>query len=75
MQKISHPKAFGYRFVSLSLIISILTIATSFAATTPHTYDVELAVTEGKKSIETDALIDYCLALAQAAQARNADSL
>ena len=27
------------------------------------------------KSIETDALIDYCLALAQAARARNADSL
>jgi CheY-like chemotaxis protein len=27
------------------------------------------------KSIETDALIDYCLALAQAARARDADSL
>ena len=27
------------------------------------------------KSIETDALIDYCLALARAAGARNADSL
>ena len=59
MQKISHAKAFGYKFVSLSLIISIFTIATSFAATTPHTYDVELAVADGKKSVETDATLVF----------------
>jgi hypothetical protein len=59
MQKISHAKAFGYKFVSLSLIISILAIATSFAATTPHTYDVELAVADGKKSVETDATLVF----------------
>lgn len=59
MQKISHAKAFGYRLASLIVTISIFTLATSFAQTAPRKYDVELAVSDGKKSVETDATLTF----------------
>jgi hypothetical protein len=36
-------------------ITSMLAVASAFAQTAQHTYAVELVVSEGKKSIETDA--------------------
>ena len=40
-------------------IISMLVVSTSFAFPPAATYDVELVVAEGKKSVETDADITF----------------
>lgn len=47
------------RFVTLITIISVLAVASAFAQTAPRKYDVELVVSEGKKSVETDADITF----------------
>jgi hypothetical protein len=59
MQKIRHAKALGHRFVSLLVTISLLAVASSFAQTAPRKYDVELAVSDGKKTVETDAVLIF----------------
>jgi len=59
MQKILSAKAFGYRFISLLITISIFAVASSFAQTAPRQYDVELAVSDGKKTVETDATLTF----------------
>jgi hypothetical protein len=47
------------RNLSLSLAVSLLVIASAYAQTANHTYDVELVVSNGKKSVETDADITF----------------
>ncbi|HEV7643884.1 MAG TPA: hypothetical protein VGO50_08100 [Pyrinomonadaceae bacterium] len=44
-----------YKIISTVIITSILAISSAFAQTVSHTYDAELVVSEGKKSVETDA--------------------
>lgn len=41
------------------LFVSILAVTSHFAQTTERRYDVELVVSEGKKSVETDADIIF----------------
>lgn len=48
-----------YRFLAFTIIFSLLIVTTLFAQTTTHKYDVELAVSEGKKSVETDAVMTF----------------
>jgi DNA helicase IV len=45
--------------LSLTAIISVLALASAYAQTANHTYDVELVVSNGKKSVETDADIIF----------------
>jgi hypothetical protein len=54
MQKIS-IKPCVYRAISTLIITSILAVSSAFAQTAAHTYETELVVSEGKKSVETDA--------------------
>jgi hypothetical protein len=44
-----------YKVISTVIITSILAVSSAFAQTAAHTYDAELVVSEGKKSVETDA--------------------
>jgi len=46
------------RFVSVVIVTSLFAIASAFAQTA-RTYDVELVVSDGKKSVETDADITF----------------
>jgi hypothetical protein len=57
MTNISTMKSYVYKTVTLVVITSILAISSAFAqaAQTAHTYSTELVVSEGKKSVETDA--------------------
>jgi hypothetical protein len=43
------------RSLSFTAIVSIFAISSAFPQTANHTYDVELVVSNGKKSVETDA--------------------
>ena len=52
-------RALSYRLITLVTVISLLIVATSFAYTSEHKYDVELAVSQGKKSVETDAVMTF----------------
>jgi len=47
------------RFVSLLLVVSIFAVTSAFAQTAPKAYQVELVVSEGKKSVETDADLTF----------------
>ncbi len=55
MQRIFSNKSHFYKIISMVTITSILVVTSAFAQTAQHTYAVELVVSEGKKSIETDA--------------------
>jgi hypothetical protein len=41
--------------VSALVVISIFAVSSAFAQTAPKVFDVEMVVSEGKKSVETDA--------------------
>lgn len=58
---LTFPKAVGvYRTpIALVTIVAVLLVATSFAQTSSRKYDVELVVSQGKKSVETDADITF----------------
>jgi hypothetical protein len=47
------------RVLSLMAIVSLFAVASAFAQTSAKTYDVELVVSNGKKSVETDADITF----------------
>jgi len=47
------------RCLSIAAILSMLAVASAYAQTANHTYDVELVVSNGKKSVETDADITF----------------
>jgi hypothetical protein len=47
--------SFVRRAVSAVVAVSMFAVTSAFAQTAPTVYDVELVVTEGKKSVETDA--------------------
>lgn len=49
----------AYRFVSLITVISVLTVTTHFTQTADKKYDIELVVSDGKKSVETDAVLTF----------------
>jgi hypothetical protein len=59
MSLIPNAPALYCRFVAVVTIISLLAVAISFAQTSGHKYDVELAVSQGKKSVETDAVMTF----------------
>lgn len=59
MSRFPTTAALGRRFVTLFTIISLALVAATFAGTATSTYDVELVVSEGKKSVETDAVITF----------------
>ena len=60
---IKHPlstSALMRRFVSAVVVVSLFVVTSAFAQTAaPKLYDVELVITEGKKSVETDADITF----------------
>jgi hypothetical protein len=45
------------RALSLAVIVCVLAVASAFAQTAAKQYEVELVVTQGKKSVETDAVL------------------
>lgn len=45
--------------ISLVTIVSIFAVTSAFTQTAPKIYDVELAITQGKKTVETDADITF----------------
>ena len=47
------------RAICLVTVISIFCVTSAFAQTANRTYDVELVVSDGKKSVETDADITF----------------
>ena len=49
-------KSCVYRAISIMIITSVLVVSSAFAQTS-HIYDTELVVSEGKKSVETDAVL------------------
>lgn len=53
------PTQRAYQLVSFFVIITVLATTSHFAQTAEKTFDVELIVTEGKKSVETDADIIF----------------
>jgi hypothetical protein len=59
----NHPlstSALMRRIVSAVVVVSLFVVTSAFAQTKgPTTYDVELVVAEGKKSVETDADITF----------------
>lgn len=48
---------YARRSAALALIVSLFAVTSAFAQTAPKNYEVELVVTEGKKSVETDAVL------------------
>ena len=59
MSELPNTAARCRRFVSLFTIISLFLVASTFAGAVSSTYDVELVVGQGKKSVETDADITF----------------
>lgn len=57
MYNFPRRNSFVYRFVSLVTIVSVFAVTSAFSQTTAKTYEVELVVTQGKKSVETDAVL------------------
>ena len=49
--------SFAHRSIALATVLALLLVASAFARTNAKTYEVELVVTEGKKSVETDAVL------------------
>ena len=47
------------QFVALLAMVSLLAVTSAYARTADKLYDVELVVSEGKKSVETDADIIF----------------
>jgi len=59
MQRIFLTRSRVYKITSAIVITSILAVTSAFAQTAQHTYAVELVVSEGKKSVETDADLTF----------------
>ena len=57
MYRIPTRHFFVRKAVACCLIISVLIVSSAFAQTAPRTYEVEMVVPSGKKSIETDAVL------------------
>jgi hypothetical protein len=55
MSKIFTARACVYKTITIIIITSIFAISSAFAQTATRTYETELVVSEGKKSVETDA--------------------
>lgn len=55
MFKIPTGHLFVRRMVACCLAVSIFAVTSAFAQTAPRTYEVEMVVPDGKKSVETDA--------------------
>ena len=55
----TNARALSYRLLTFVTMISLLVVTTLFAETATHKYDVELAVSQGKKSVETDAVMTF----------------
>lgn len=49
--------SFVRRSLAFAAVFSLFVVTSAFAQTTPKNYEVELVVTEGKKSVETDAVL------------------
>ena len=47
------------RLIAMLLTVSIFAVTSAYAQTASKTYDVELAISEGKKTVETDADITF----------------
>ncbi len=50
---------FGRRFIVLLTILSVFAVTSAFSQTASKPYAIELVVSEGKKSVETDADIVF----------------
>jgi hypothetical protein len=59
MNKFPRRSSFARRAISLLIAISLLAVTSAFAQTAPKTYAVELVITQGKKSVETDAVLTF----------------
>jgi len=59
MSHITNALVRCYRLLTVLTIVSLLLVTTSFAQSATHKYDVELAVSQGKKSVETDAVMTF----------------
>ena len=57
MFQIPRRYSFVRRAVALATVLSIIAVSSAFAQTAPKNYEVELVVGEGKKSVETDAVL------------------
>ncbi len=55
--KAPHGHSLVRRSIAFATVLSLLLVASAFARTSAKTYEVELVVTEGKKSVETDAVL------------------
>lgn len=59
MNKILSISPFFNRIISVVVITSMLAITSAFAQTTSRVYAIEMVVSEGKKSVETDADLTF----------------
>jgi len=59
MYKIPLGYLFARRLVSFVLVVSVFAVTSAFSQTAAKTYEVELVVTQGKKSVETDAVLTF----------------
>ena len=55
--KAPHGHSLVHRSIAFAAIISLFLVTSAFARTAPRNYEVELVVSEGKKSVETDAVL------------------
>ncbi len=57
MSKFPQRYSFVRRSVALMTILSVFAVASAFSQTASKNYEVELVVTQGKKSVETDSVL------------------
>lgn len=57
MLDIPFKNSFVRTSFAIAAIVSLFAVTSAFAQTAPKNYEVELVVTEGKKSVETDAVL------------------
>jgi hypothetical protein len=55
--KAPHGYSFVRRSIAFAAVLSLFAVTSAFAQTAPKNYEVELVVAEGKKSVETDAVL------------------
>lgn len=59
MLEIPNTRMLGRRLGTLLVIISLVAVTSAFAQTAPKKYDVEMAVSDGKKTVETDSVLIF----------------
>lgn len=57
MYRIPTRNRFVQRIVSLITVVCVFVVTSAFAQTAPKNFEVELVVPQGKKSVETDAVL------------------